>query len=378
MKLNLKERKGITLIALVITIIVLLILAGVSIAMLTGQNGILTQAQSAKTTTEDKSAEEKIKLAVMAARAQSEGALDADKLVAEITNNYGGTATKTGTGFPVNATVDGKSFTIDGDGNVTSKEDSNQPTPNPTDKISKSTSYVGYYADIDADGTVDGVIYADLAKGDNVEKKWNNDSHSTYTIPTVTEGLKDYYISKTNYKANEGFGTKDVISPTGIGKDRFYIMALTDIDGKRNGTYYDWYNAAYSKGMSDYATTTSGDFGKGKSNTTTMIAKWNAKAYGDQDQCSLGHKDMWGQIQEKVNNGWFVPSRAEWSAFGGELGISKDSSNEKYYGNFGLSDCYWSSSQYSANFAWRANFYDGYMNTNGVSNYTYVRLSATF
>ena len=328
MKLNLKERKGITLIALVITIIVLLILAGVSIAMLTGQNGILTQAQSAKTTTKDKSAEEKIKLAVMAARAQSEGALDADKLVAEITNNYGGTATKTGTGFPVNATVDGKSFTIDGDGNVTSKEDSNQPTPNPTDKISKSTSYVGYYADIEPDGKVDGVIYADLAKGDNVEKKWNNDSDSKYTIPTVTEGLKDYYISKTNYKANDGFGTKDVISPTGTGKDRFYIMALTDIDGKR--TYYDWYNAAFDQ-MNDYATTTSEDFGKGKSNTTTMISKWNAKAYGDQDQCSSGHKDMWGQIQEKVNNGWFVPSRAEWSAFGGELGISKDYSNEKYY-----------------------------------------------
>ena len=128
MKLNLKGRRGITLIALVITIIVLLILAGVSIAMLTGQNGILTQAQNAKTTTADKRAEEKIKLAVMAARAQSEGALDADKLVAEITNNYGGTATKTGTGFPVNATVDGKSFTIDGDGNVTSTGSGNEPT----------------------------------------------------------------------------------------------------------------------------------------------------------------------------------------------------------------------------------------------------------
>ena len=378
MKLNLKERKGITLIALVITIIVLLILAGVSIAMLTGQNGILTQAQSAKTTTEDKSAEEKIKLAVMAARAQSEGALDADKLVAEITNNYGGTATKTGTGFPVNATVDGKSFTIDGDGNVTSKEDSNQPTPNPTDKISKSTSYVGYYADIDADGKVDGVIYADLAKGDNVEKKWNNDSDSKYTIPTVTEGLKDYCIRQTNYKANDGFGTKDVISPTGTGKDRFYIMALTDIDGKRNGTYYDWYNAAYNTGMSDYATTTSEDFGTGKSNTTTMISKWNAKKYGEQDQCSSGHKDMWGQIQEKVNNGWFVPSRAEWSAFGGELGISKDSSNEKYYGNFGLSNYYWSSSQYSALNAWYASFINGYMFYLSVDGYHYVRLSATF
>lgn len=33
-----KEKKGITLIALVITIIVLLILAGISIMMLTGQN----------------------------------------------------------------------------------------------------------------------------------------------------------------------------------------------------------------------------------------------------------------------------------------------------------------------------------------------------
>ena len=48
----LKNNKGITLIALVITIIVLLILAGVSIAMLTGNNGILTQANSAKDNTE--------------------------------------------------------------------------------------------------------------------------------------------------------------------------------------------------------------------------------------------------------------------------------------------------------------------------------------
>ena len=38
-----KNEIGITLIALVITIIVLLILAAVSIAMLTGENGILTQ-----------------------------------------------------------------------------------------------------------------------------------------------------------------------------------------------------------------------------------------------------------------------------------------------------------------------------------------------
>ncbi len=59
-----KNQKGITLIALVITIIVLLILAAVSIAMLTGDNGILSNAQKAQTETVTKSNEEVLKLAV--------------------------------------------------------------------------------------------------------------------------------------------------------------------------------------------------------------------------------------------------------------------------------------------------------------------------
>ncbi len=50
---------GITLIALVITIIVLIILAGVSIAMLVGENGIITQAQRAKEETEEAEVNEK-------------------------------------------------------------------------------------------------------------------------------------------------------------------------------------------------------------------------------------------------------------------------------------------------------------------------------
>ena len=62
--LKIKEQ-GITLIALVITVIVLLILAGVSIAMLTGNNGILTQAQRAKELTEISSEEEYINLLII-------------------------------------------------------------------------------------------------------------------------------------------------------------------------------------------------------------------------------------------------------------------------------------------------------------------------
>ena len=61
--LHLKNKeRGITLIALVITIIVLLILAGVSMAMLTGTNGILTQANNAKQATEETTEKEKRQL----------------------------------------------------------------------------------------------------------------------------------------------------------------------------------------------------------------------------------------------------------------------------------------------------------------------------
>ena len=58
-----KNLNGITLIALVITIIVLLILAGVSIAMLTGENGIINQAMKAKENTKTSQDKEQIDLA---------------------------------------------------------------------------------------------------------------------------------------------------------------------------------------------------------------------------------------------------------------------------------------------------------------------------
>ena len=114
MKKTKENQLGITMIALIITIIVLLILAGVSIAMLTGKNGILTQAQNAKTTTENKSAEEKVKLSVMGARAD-DGTLTVGKLRTEV-GYQGGTVT--GDTFSVIVTMDGHDFIVDANGNV--------------------------------------------------------------------------------------------------------------------------------------------------------------------------------------------------------------------------------------------------------------------
>ena len=192
MKLNLKERKGITLIALVITIIVLLILAGVSIAMLTGQNGILTQANNAKDETEQANAKEKVELAVIATMSQSKrGTLDADKLVTEITNHYGGTATKTGTGFPVNTTVDGKSFTVSSTGEVTATGDStpNPPVPTPTDVISAKN-----IADMDDKTNIYGATVTNYTPATSTDVKWKifyADNDNIYLIA-------DNYVERTN------------------------------------------------------------------------------------------------------------------------------------------------------------------------------------
>ena len=53
-----KKEKGITLVALVVTIVVLLILAGVSITMVLGQNGIVNKAKDAKANYTDAAGQE--------------------------------------------------------------------------------------------------------------------------------------------------------------------------------------------------------------------------------------------------------------------------------------------------------------------------------
>ncbi|MBR3002642.1 MAG: hypothetical protein IKF38_03645, partial [Clostridia bacterium] len=65
MRKYLRQNKAITLIALVISIIVILILAGVTIASLTGDNGLLARAVSAKEETEKAEGKEEINIAVL-------------------------------------------------------------------------------------------------------------------------------------------------------------------------------------------------------------------------------------------------------------------------------------------------------------------------
>ena len=115
-KQKLKESKGITLIALVITIIVLLILAGVTIATLTGDNGILTKAGDAKTQTEQAKEDENLKIAI-AGSYGTDGKLNLKDLKDNL-KNQGIDYDKNNTGFPLEVTVNGEKKKIDANGNI--------------------------------------------------------------------------------------------------------------------------------------------------------------------------------------------------------------------------------------------------------------------
>jgi len=80
---------GITLIALVVTIIVLLILAGISIQMLTGDNGILSRAGEAKDLTAEKQMLERVQLAYLAASTGGKGQVTEQLLRDELDKEFG-------------------------------------------------------------------------------------------------------------------------------------------------------------------------------------------------------------------------------------------------------------------------------------------------
>ena len=88
MKKALKASNGITLIALVITIIVLLILAGISIAMLSGDNGVLQRATDAKTKSDEAQIKERIQLAYHSALIGGKGSYTKDSLMEELKNEF--------------------------------------------------------------------------------------------------------------------------------------------------------------------------------------------------------------------------------------------------------------------------------------------------
>lgn len=84
----LKNQKGITLVALVITIIVLLILAGVSISLVVGNNGVLTQASTAVVKTRNAEYKQAIDLAIQTAETNYFAMMAQNGIASRTESNY--------------------------------------------------------------------------------------------------------------------------------------------------------------------------------------------------------------------------------------------------------------------------------------------------
>ena len=121
-----KNKKGITLIALVITIIVLLILAGISLSLVLGENGILKKAQDGVTNHGKATIAEQIKLAYAAyemAKANGEKETAANFIKNRLKNELGidddDIRVEESDGDIIVTTNDGKNYKLDDTGNVT-------------------------------------------------------------------------------------------------------------------------------------------------------------------------------------------------------------------------------------------------------------------
>ena len=126
-----KSIKGITLVALVITIVILLILAGISIQAITN-TGLFTNAKRASEESKYANAEEKVKMAVMASYDEN-ASLNKDLLKDSLNKIDGINPKVTEVTWDLKVNVDGYEFTITEVGTVTCvgrKEQENLPENN--------------------------------------------------------------------------------------------------------------------------------------------------------------------------------------------------------------------------------------------------------
>ena len=235
MKKSRQRNNGITLIALVVTIIVLLILAAVSIATLTGENGILTRANDAKTNTEVAEEKEKVELSATGALAEGLGGeIDIDKLRTELGKYFenGKYDVQEGTnedgteGYIVTITENdqnGRKYFVDKNGNV-------------TEYTVKEPEEVPEVSDEPAFSRENGVIEIEFLSG------------TSYNI-TETPNHPILKSEMTGVTYNETTG-KSIDVSNSNGTD-WYSYEDTSIEGKENKS--KWANAKVTKdGVDSY------------------------------------------------------------------------------------------------------------------------------
>ena len=240
LKGTLKRSKGITLIALVVTIIVLLILAGISISMLMGQNGILNRAAESKR--EHTVAQEREAIAIAYSASMNVDnigkvtGLELQNELDKIMKNTAVTENDTDLNILFKDTL--HRYTISQDGTITKKDDL---TPEEANKIVRilSSNMV-----LTADGTVKYIGNESLNTTDCT--KLNTSDAKIITNNGIIKSAEGYFIDNKGKlflkNANYSSGFEN-----GIEQEPYYDIAMiyNIFDGKKLIDYEEVDNDTY-------------------------------------------------------------------------------------------------------------------------------------
>ncbi len=208
-----EKHKGITLIALIITIIVLLILVGITIGTITGDNGLIKKAEKAKENTEISNEKEVVEKAVVQAMGNNKyGNIEKEELQKELDKETGKEKTEVSEveeNFKITFKDSNRFYFVDMNGNIVENEN-----------------------------IVENVTREGIEVGDYVNYTYDSKTTAKYTLPSTQSGYLNQTVSQTSgikwriLNIHEN-GTVDLIADSASDQKISFRGAL----GYNNGVY---------------------------------------------------------------------------------------------------------------------------------------------
>lgn len=269
-----KKERGITIIALIVTIVVLLILAGVSISLIINRNGIISKAEVAKQETEIADEKEKINLSALAAQANNEEAVirrnDFDKELKKFFNEdytlepdsdaeeYEVTCKKSGRKYTIKSGITKKNPDYKLNNNNTTFSSSPSGWTNGNVIVNVKTTIQEYTLQTSKDGknwndsneqafSTNGIMYARLWNGSEsvseLQYEVNNIDKSTPKVSATAINTNSIKISASDSESGIiGYAvTTSSTKPenfTGVTNTKSFENSISKL--AHNTTYYVW------------------------------------------------------------------------------------------------------------------------------------------
>ena len=305
-----KKQTGITLIALVVTVIVLLILAGVTIATLTGNNGIIIQAKQAKENNNSETVKEKVEVEILKS-IDKKGNLNENTFEKNVTENIkGSTVTKSGNSLIVKA--DGYEVTVDkesGEVIEVAKSDGETPTTGVIPGTIVSKTEKNNYSDGADTATVpqgftvsripeeqtiaNGLVIYDIPESEITNVDWNTASTKYNQFVWIPVESEESYQRDFSYPSNFNSNIENTLTDTGYLPTDIQPTpesATNNETAERTAVlkYNGFYIARYETGNED----------------SKPVSKQNATIYVNKSQTefkTIG-KDMYGDSSNYVKS----------------------------------------------------------------------------